>query len=124
MIRYRVVNRLVEDGTNQKFLSEEYRGDYFGKSVSATEALVMDYIRVILKADGCSIEDATIKIVVTRNDEWRSFFDERMAHMYDVMGIKPVRLYDVEWTAKRNADFPERVGQKNSIHAMITRTIM
>ena len=30
MIRYRVVNRLVEDGANQKFLSEEYRGDYFG----------------------------------------------------------------------------------------------
>lgn len=124
MIRYRVVNRLVEDGANQKFLSEEYRGDYFGKSVAASEDLVMDYIRVILKADGCTLEDATIKITVTRNDEWRSFFNEKMAHMYDVMGIKPVRLYDVEWTVKRNADFPELVGRKNTIHAMITRAIM
>lgn len=58
------------------------------------------------------------------DDEWRSFFNKKMAHMYDVMGIKPMRLYDVEWIVKRNADFPERVGQKNSIHAMITRAIM
>ena len=121
MIRYHVKNRLVEDGTNQKFLSENYCGDYFGKSVAASEGLVMDYIRVILKEDGCSLEDATIKSTVTYGDEWRDFFDEKTAHRYDVMGIKPMRLYDVEWIVKYNSDFPELVGRKNSIHAMITR---
>ena len=121
MIRYHVENRLVDDGFHQKFISTRYCGDYFGKSVAATEELVMDYIQSMLEADGCSLEDATIKSTVTYGDEWRDFFDERTEHMYDVMGIKPMHLYDVEWTVKYNSDFPESVGRKNSIHAMITR---
>lgn len=124
MIRYCVKNRLVDDGSIQKFLSEHYCGEYFGKSVVATEGLVMDYIRAILEVDGCFPEDATIKSTVTYGDEWRDFFDEKTAHMYDVMGIKPMHLYDVEWTVKYNSDFPELVGRKNSIHVMITREIM